>query len=306
MDVIEPGEREIGQRLDHVLAHRFGVSRRAVWRWIEAGAVQLNDAPTTLKQKGDRLQAGDRLNVRSDVSSIAPQPEAKATLSPVQKGTGWLGFCKPAGMPVEPRRAEERGTVLNHAMEQAPEAAGVGEGGLKSGVVHRLDTPTSGALVMATDDAMWHKLRQRFERGRMQKCYHALVHGRMTESRHVTMPLRIQRHRPAYVEVVDPSNAERARVWSCSLHYRPLVKGASTTLLAVRLETGFLHQIRVMAAHLGHPVVGDARYGRPGPLDHQAGRMMLHARSLGCDLFAFRCPWPADFRAAAHRLLRDK
>jgi 23S rRNA-/tRNA-specific pseudouridylate synthase len=129
----------------------------------------------------------------------------------------------------------------------------------------------------------------------MHKRYHALVHGDLRQQGPITMPLRVARHHPARVEV---ASSDQAGVRTCSLIVQPLARFTESTLVAVDLETGFLHQIRVMLAALGHPVVGDARYGRELEADRRAGRLMLHARTLACDLCWVQCPWPEAFRSA--------
>ncbi|NIR59804.1 MAG: RluA family pseudouridine synthase, partial [Gammaproteobacteria bacterium] len=74
------------------------------------------------------------------------------------RGAGWVAVDKPAGVPVHPLRADERGSVLAAVAARHPEVQGVGEGGLRSGVVHRLDVGTSGVLLVATAEDAWQRL----------------------------------------------------------------------------------------------------------------------------------------------------
>jgi hypothetical protein len=107
--------------------------------------------------------------------------------------------------------------------------------------------------------------------------------------------LLVGAHRPARVRVVASAEpgARRAR-----LAWRTLERFATAALVEVELETGFLHQVRVSFAHLGHPVLGDRTYGgEPAPGEPVVTRQMLHAAQLAVDEIEARSPDPADFAA---------
>ena len=181
--------------------------------------------------------------------------------------------------------------MLNALIARRPEILGVGEGGLRSGVVHRLDVETSGALIVATEASAWGRLRGAFADHRVEKRYQALVSGDFAEPRHVALPLVVSRHRPARV-AVDPAGRP------CRQFVRPLERLDGVTLVEIELETGFLHQIRASLAHLGHPLLGDPAYGGPSSRGGaKIARVMLHARRVAwADIDASVEP-PADFRA---------
>src|SRR5690606_18172405 len=121
---------------------------------------------------------------------------------------GWMIVNKPAGLPVHPLEEDETETVLSALIAKYPQMHGVGEGGLRSGVVHRLDVETSGTLLFASKQETWTRLRQAFTEHRTTKKYQAIVLGQMRGSGEEKMVLHIARHRPAVVRVIDEAVPE--------------------------------------------------------------------------------------------------
>jgi 23S rRNA pseudouridine1911/1915/1917 synthase len=296
------GEGDTGTRLDVFLAEQLGLSRAQVRRLLARGAVRLDGRASPAK--GVTLRAGSRV----EVEPFARPEERRALAAPEQplevlaQGPGWLALAKPAGVPVHPLEEEETGTLLNALIARYPEVHGIGEGGLRSGVVHRLDVDTSGALLWATRQDVWEALREAFRSHRVEKLYRAIVIGRLEQAGSVSLPLVMARHRPARVRVLGEEEAARTRgATRGELAWRPLEVGARASLVEVRLHTGFLHQIRVILAHLGFPVAGDRSYGA---LDDASGapRQMLHAARVAWRDIAAECPEPPDFGELRRRL----
>jgi 23S rRNA pseudouridine1911/1915/1917 synthase len=293
---------DTGRRLDLFLAEKLALSRAQVRRLLASGAVQLDGRAVGDSAKGERLAVGVQVAVapfkRADEQRALA--DAGAALAVLAQGPGWLAVDKPAGMPVHPLREDETGTVLNAVVERWPEVHAVGEGGLRSGVVHRLDVDTSGALLVATRQPAWDRLRGAFAEHRVEKVYRAIVLGRVLGAESVELPLVTARHRPARVRVAEPG--ERARGARLAvLSYRPLEVFDAATLLEVRPRTGFLHQIRVTLAHLGHPVAGDRTYGPPADATG-AARHMLHAARVAFEEIEAGCPDAADFAELCAKL----
>ncbi len=294
--------QDTGRRLDLFLAEKLDLSRAQVRRLLANGAVSQAGRTLAESEKGARLASGAEFQVapfaRRDEQRALAEPNLE--LGVRAQGPGWLAVDKPAGMPVHPLREDETGTVLNAVIAQHPALHGVGEGGLRSGVVHRLDVDTSGVLLVATAQPSWERLRAAFAEHRVEKVYRALVLGRVEHAESVELPLVTARHRPARVRVAAQGELARgARV--SRLSYRPLEAFEATTLLEVRPLTGFLHQIRVTLAHLGFPVAGDRTYGKPGD-PTGAGRHMLHAASVGFEEIEAQSPDAEDFSALCVRL----
>jgi len=212
-----------------------------------------------------------------------PEPSPALPLAVVAQAGGWVAIDKPAGQAAHPLAHDERDTALNALLARFPEAAGVGEGGLRSGVVHRLDPGTSGVLVFALSDDAWRAARLAFRAGRVRKRYRARVHGDFRGEREVELLLE---GRGDHVRVV-----ERGGRRALSL-LRALESGPETSLVEIEMRTGVRHQIRATLAHLGFPIVGDVLYGSTAAL----ARHWLHAESLGWAEFAARAPLPDELQ----------
>jgi 23S rRNA pseudouridine1911/1915/1917 synthase len=231
---------------------------------------------------------------------VRPQPELP--LRVVASGAGWLAVDKPAGMPVHPLEEDEMGTVLNAAVARHPELQGVGEGALRSGVVHRLDVETSGVLLIATAEEAWQRLRAAFGEQRVDKLYRAVVLARMDEGGgEIEVPLLTARHRPARVRVARPEEARARGARPAHLAWRVLEVFRHATLVEVRPRTGFLHQIRAVFAELGHPLAGDRAYGPPAD-PTGAARHMLHASAIAVDEIEAQVEDAADFARVVESL----
>ncbi|XAM00356.1 pseudouridine synthase [Phycisphaeraceae bacterium D3-23] len=280
-----PADAAPQPRLDVFLGRRLGLSRQRVRDLLAAGHVRVDGLTATLKQKGQPIGPGHDVTVDklAGDGQTEPRPDPTLELEELASGEGasggWVVVNKPAGVPVRPHRADETGTVINALAAKYPQLIGVGEGGLRSGVVHRLDTDTSGCLIVATQQDAWNTLRACFAEHRSTKRYTALVHGRLDPGtgQRETLYLRVARRKDAWVRVADEPFDDARR---CTLTWKALRGNDDVTLIEVGLETGFLHQIRAMMAHLGHPVVGDAKYAPDMPT-YGAARQMLHASALG-------------------------
>ncbi len=305
-----------GVRLDRFLADGLVLSRAQVNRLLERGAVSLDGRRLALRDKGLPLPAAGEVSVESfhppadqrAVAETAVEPGSSPTI--VAHGAGWLAVDKPPGMPVHPLREEERGTLLGQLIGRYPEIHGVGEGGLRSGVVHRLDIETSGVVLFASEHSVWQRLRAAFSQHRVDKLYRALVLGVFEPpggELELELPLIVARHKPARVRVAAVGELAGGRARLVSQLVRPIECFGPASLVEVRPRTGFLHQIRVTLAHLGHPVLGDRHYGAGGielSRSCSAERHQLHAARVGFEDIVAEAPDAEDF-AACIRHLRD-
>lgn len=302
--LLEVAAGDSGRRLDVFLAERLGLSRAQTRRLLDRGVVAVGGRTVGAGAKGVALAAGETVAVapfaRPGDERVRPEPEAP--LRVVAEGPGWVAVDKPAGVPVHPLREDETGTLANALVARHPEMQGVGEGGLRSGVVHRLDVDTSGVMLFATGAAAWRRLRTAFAEHRVEKEYRALVLGRVEGGGAVELPLLLARHRPARVRVATDEEALRARgVWAASLSWTVEERFPRATLVSIRPRTGFLHQIRATFAHLGHPVAGDRTYGpERDPLG--AARHLLHAARVAEGEIGGSAPDPPDLVEALGRL----
>lgn len=159
--------------------------------------------------------------------------------------------------------------------------------GAHLGVVHRLDRPASGALLLGLAPATTRELSRQIEQRLVRKLYWALVAGAPTPaagawSDHVR---KVPDQPRAEIVPADHPDARPA-----TLRYRTLHGGPDFTWLEIELETGRTHQIRLQAASRGHPVLGDAQYGSPSPFGEQHADPRLRAIALHARLVGFRDP----------------
>ena len=198
---------------------------------------------------------------------------------------------KPAGLPVHagPKggpNLEDYVDALRFGLPNPPHLA------------HRLDRDTSGCLVLGRHKKALRRLGKLFESGQVEKVYWALVEGRPAEREgRIDQPLR-KRSTEARGWWMEPAPAGAGQ--QAVTDYRVLAEGADCSLVECRPRTGRTHQLRVHLAGLGHPIRGDAVYGRPRPGE----ALLLHAKSLTLPLYPSRpplvieAPLPERFRAA--------
>ncbi len=298
------GSADRGRRLDLFLAEKLALSRAQARRLLARGAVRVDGRLLAESAKGRPLVLGATVEVepfrRPEQQRVLPEPGA--ALCVLASGPGWLAVDKPAGVPVHPLEEDERGTLLGALCARHPEIHGVGEAGLRSGVVHRLDVDTSGVLLLASEEEVWQRLRRAFQEQQVEKVYRALVCGRVEAEGRAEVGLVLARHRPARVRVVGARERKRARgVREGILSWRPLEVFDAASLIEVRPVTGFLHQIRAILAQRGFPLLGDRGYGG-AEVAGAAPRQMLHAASLRFEEVAATSPDPRDFAALCARL----
>jgi 23S rRNA pseudouridine1911/1915/1917 synthase len=309
----EAGAGAQGERLDVFLsAQGLGLSRSQLKRLIDLARVSLNGAPA---KPSARLRAGDQIRV------VLPPPEpSEATaeeipLTILHEDPHLVVLVKPAGMVVHPAAGVRSGTLVNALLAHCRDLAGVG-GVLRPGIVHRLDKGTSGVMVVAKSDAAHAGLARQFKDHTASRRYLALVHGHPRPARG-TIETLLGRDPRARVRFTARVREGRRAV----THYEVREELPATSLLALRLETGRTHQIRVHLSERGHPVVGDPLYGRrrlAGGVSDAAARailvldhQMLHAELLGFEhpvtgeRLEFSAEIPEDF-AALLALLRGE
>jgi 23S rRNA pseudouridine1911/1915/1917 synthase len=287
-----------GQRLDRALTEAIGggLSRSRLQALVRDGAVTLDGR--TISDPGSRVKSGEhyRLEV-PEPEPATPAPEAIA-LDIVYEDEHLIVVDKPAGLVVHPAAGHASGTLVNALIAHCGTSlSGIG-GVRRPGIVHRLDKDTSGLIVVAKTDAAHQGLAAQFKShgadGRLERRYLALVWGAPERQRGtIEAPLARSTTQRTRIAVTHAEHGRRAVT-----HYETLERfiGADgkpvASLIALTLETGRTHQIRVHMAHAGHPVMGDPVYAtgfrtRASRLSPQArealarlDRQALHAALL--------------------------
>ncbi len=263
---VEVGPTEDQMRLDRFLAGRLEeVSRSRIQALIRAGDVTLQGRPVA--NAGTKVKQGEIYVIHIPAPEPA-EPEAESIpLVVIYEDEHLIVIDKPPGLVVHPAAGHATGTLVNALIAHCGESlSGIG-GVRRPGIVHRLDKDTSGLLVVAKTDRAHTGLSAQFAAhgldGKLERRYLALAWGAPDRaqgtidaalSRSATNRTKISvtraeggRHAVTHFDV--------QRVWRAHDH-KPLV-----SLLALTLETGRTHQIRVHLAHIGHPLLGDAIYG---------------------------------------------
>lgn len=290
------------ERLDRALARAFGVTRGRAMDWIADDRVRVGGRRAP---KGQPVGPGARLSVRLPPPD-APVPQPDLLLRIVHADAHVVVADKPAGMPSHPLRPGETGTAANALVGRFPELAAVGPAPREGGLVHRLDTDTSGLLLAARTTAAHALLRGQFTARTVEKGYLALVAGEIHASGEVDLPLAHDPHDARKVRAAsDPEFAALHNARAALTRFAPLERRGGFTLLEVAIATGVLHQIRAHLAFIGHPLAGDPLYG--GPALPGLSRHFLHASRLafshpdgGNPLF--ESPLPPDLASAFARL----
>jgi 23S rRNA pseudouridine1911/1915/1917 synthase len=284
---------DAGMRLDSfVAACMQELSRSYAQRLIAEGAIRVNGDAS--KSKHYILRTGDlvapllpaRTHLRAEAQDIP--------LEIVHEDEDVLVVNKRKGMVVHPAPGNETGTLVNAVLFHCKGALSSINGVIRPGIVHRIDKDTSGLLVVAKNDAAHRALSEALARHDVTREYEAVVYNNFTEDTG-TVDMPIDR---------DPANRlRRAAVpdgRAAVTHYRVLERFGAFTRVALRLETGRTHQIRVHMAHIKHPVLGDPLYG-PKKKVFGVETQMLHAGLLGFRhprtgaYTEFSCPPPEEF-----------
>jgi 23S rRNA pseudouridine1911/1915/1917 synthase len=268
-----------GRRLDQVLADMLPeFSRSRLQLWIDEGNVRVDGAVCGRRQK---VRGGEEVRLCSVLEDLNECVAQAIPLDVVFEDAHLLVVNKPADFVVHPAAGNPDGTLQNALLHHSPELARLPRGG----IVHRLDKHTTGLLVVAKTIQAHKSLVDQLQDRSVHREYRALVQGRLVAGGTVDAPIgrhSSERTRMAVVAGGRPAVS----------HYRVLERFAAHTLLAVRLDTGRTHQIRVHMAHIRHPLVGDRTYGgRPrlptGLSPELTGalqafpRQALHAIALG-------------------------
>jgi len=304
---------EAGLRLDRALhAKAPELSRTRLKGLILEGRVMRNGA--AVHEPSLAVKAGEVFCISIPTPAEATPKAEQITLDILHEDKDVIVINKSSGLVVHPAPGHAGGTLVNALLHHCGDSLS-GIGGVKRpGIVHRLDKDTSGVMVAAKNDAAHHSLSTQFADHTISRSYLAIVAG-------VPLPLEgeiktlIARHAHHRQKMA----VSKTRGKEAVTHYRVKeifkAKGQGiAALVECTLFTGRTHQVRVHMAHIGHPILGDAVYGRgriPKNLNGTAAgnaiaafpRQALHAALLAFDhpskgkRMTFKAPLPANLKA---------
>jgi 23S rRNA pseudouridine1911/1915/1917 synthase len=264
-----------GERVDRAVALLSGRSRREVTDLVATGRVLLDGLPVA--GGATRVRAGQRLAFDFPAPvDIFVEPDPSVRFGVVAEDDQVVVVDKPAGLVVHAGAGAAGPTLVGGLLHRYPDVVGVGDDRARPGIVHRLDAGTSGLMVVARTPGAFRDLVEQLRRREVTREYSVLVWGNPHADRGVIdAPIaRSPRDRTRFAVVRDGRPART--------HFeveRRYESPAQVAALACRLETGRTHQIRVHLSSIGHPVVGDDRYGGRRP-NLELDRPFLHARRL--------------------------
>ena len=288
-DVLLIDEEARGRRLDVFLADREKeLSRSHIQKLIEGGAVLVNGRAVKANYK---LRTGDSVEIHvPEVQEWKILPEA-IPLDVLYEDEDIIVINKARGMVVHPAAGVSSGTLVNALLYHCKDLSGI-NGVIRPGIVHRLDKDTSGVMVAAKNDAAHVDLAEQIRLKTAHRIYPALVLGTIAEEKGV-IRAPIGRHPTERKKMAVVPNGKEA-----TTHFRVLERFSSYTFVECRLQTGRTHQIRVHMAYIGHPLLGDPKYGKKSPFAiegqalHSAELMLTHPRTK--ERLRFAAAMPAD------------
>lgn len=289
-------DADAGERVDVLLLRRLpGLGRRGAAELFARGAVRVSGK---VVKKGSRPVAGAEVTAELRGARVV-EPEPDAPLDVRLETAQVVVVSKPAGQPTAPVRLGEHGTLAQALLGHYPELAGIGHRAREPGLLHRLDTQTSGLVVAVRDAAAFDVLRAALSSGALHKLYLAVVTGAVPERGEITAPLGKDPEDDRRVVVSAPGAPGSRPARSV---FRKLASRGGLHLVEVAASPASRHQVRVHLASIGCPIVGDALYG--GASEPALGaRHALHASHVawaGDDrvaAFAVDDPLPADLSA---------
>ena len=260
-------------RLDHYIATMIPeLTRSHIQRLIQLGHATVNDS--SVLKSSHVVKPGDRIQL-----TIPPKPPLGSahaipedlTIPVIFSHPDFFIINKPAGLLVHATSpANKQFSLVDWLIHHFKEIIGVGDQD-RPGIVHRLDKDTSGLMIITRNDQAHAKFGEMFHNRTIKKKYYALVQGHPDKQGTIDLPIaRDTVHRNRMTTKTDKGRKSVT-------HYTVQTYYNTAALLDVSPVTGRTHQIRVHCAQMGHPIIGDAVYGKTSPL---ISRQALHAYHL--------------------------
>lgn len=264
-------EKDINQRLDVYLVSQIDtLSRSHIQKKIEENKILVNQKATKSNYK---LRLSDEVKVMIE----DPQPiEILAENIPLDilyEDAHLIVINKKRGMVVHPAAGNYTGTLVNALLAHCDDLSGI-NGEIRPGIVHRLDKDTSGVMVAAKSDIAHLSLAEQIKEKTATRKYYAIVHGNIKEDEGVIQGA-IGRHTTDRKKMAIVFEGGK----DATTKFKVVERFGEYTLVECKLLTGRTHQIRVHMTYIGHPVLGDPKYGMAKSQFKIAGQA-LHSANL--------------------------
>lgn len=292
--ILSVGDRDAGKRLDLFLTEFFkkedpGISRTFIQKAISEGKVTIKATPLTKPHL--KVRSKEEIRIIVEDRQLADLKAEEMPLEVIYEDEDLAVINKYPGLVVHPAPGNYEHTLVNALLHRFKKLSDINP--QRPGIVHRLDKETSGLLVVAKNNTSHLDLARQFAKHTIKRKYIALVKGKM-EFDENTIELPIGRHpyNRKNMSVGFGKNTKYAK--TC---YRTLKRTPDFSFLELEPFTGRTHQLRVHLAFLGHPVLGDTKYGK----NNEFSRLALHAKSIGfihprtAKFIEFSCEIPPEF-----------
>ncbi len=271
---------QTGNRLDQFLNDSTGeeISRTSIQKWIKDGFVKTIDSSTAI----DKIKPNRKIK-EGEIYHLTIPPRPKMTLDPVKmdipvlyEEEDFLIINKPAGIASHGGPEDHRPSLVNGLLYYFQDLSHVA-GETRPGIVHRLDKPTSGLMIIAKNDKAHIALSKLFMQREIEKRYYAWLVQSPKQSQG-RIESKIARHPKERLKMCISEKGRKAITTYEILKTVSSSKGRFYSLAQVQIETGRTHQIRVHFQSLGCPVVGDMLYSRSGNEFKKYGLLLFSSK----------------------------
>jgi 23S rRNA pseudouridine1911/1915/1917 synthase len=310
--VFKVEQQDANMRLDLFLIEfskkkDLGLSRTFIQRLISEGKVSVNSLnlinpalSATKKRyvvrKGGvkphfKVKTGDEIRIRILDKKPSILKAEEIPLDIIYEDDDLAIIDKYSGLVVHPAPGNYEHTLVNALLHHFKKLSDISP--QRPGIVHRLDKETSGLLVIAKNNPAHLALAKQFAKHSIKRKYIALVKGKMEFDENI-IELPIGRH-PYKRKNMSAGFGKKTKY--AKTYYRTLSRERDYSLVELEPFTGRTHQLRVHLAFLGHPILGDTKYGK----NNEFSRLALHARYIGFvhprtgKFVEFSCETPPEF-----------
>lgn len=262
-------------RLDTFLASKLGVAKNQALQLIKAGCVYLNQR--LCHKGGIALRSGDTIEVLAPIKLPKPTSPTTMEIEIIYEDEDILVLNKPPHLVIHHASSVQEATLVDYLQAKGYALSNLG-GVERYGIVHRLDKDTSGAIMVAKNNASHANLATQLKNKQMGRYYLAILSEPLQAP--LSLECHLGRHPKNRLKMTNLDALRQARKGGkiSKTHFVPLICGENgTQLISAKLDSGRTHQIRAHLESLGRHIIGDPLYGKR---DSYAGRILLHAYLL--------------------------